>query len=295
MKKTVIKIILGLFFVLIFAFAAFSSVMTNVTVQRWGVNQRHIAGNVVIYRGEAFLVIQGVPVGEAPSEYSGVWRRIANYSNPGRFRFDSSYVMGNIVRNYSNDVFVARQWVSGIEPNRNDISGPWLFLRNYAPISGPLDRLPPHPGPKGRETVLGIDSDGDGVRDDIQIAITEAIPDDPQRRAAAMFAALTRRRLLEAFLRDTTQTLEQLQEYFIGSAAMSKHWINNNVRESFSMARYQALQYNTRRRYDMGRKLDGIVAGGEGIMVFEDYPIEIQEKYNRMFQEVLDRETERQK
>lgn len=36
-----------------------------------------------------------------------------------------------------------------------------------------LDKLPPHPGRSGKETLAGVDKDGDGVRDDVQRFIVE--------------------------------------------------------------------------------------------------------------------------
>jgi len=44
--------------------------------------------------------------------------------------------------------------------------------------------LPPDPGPEGDATLEGIDSDDDGVRDDVQIAIYERYSDDETKRDA---------------------------------------------------------------------------------------------------------------
>jgi hypothetical protein len=44
--------------------------------------------------------------------------------------------------------------------------------------------LPPDPGEAGKQTLLGIDSDGDGVRDDVQRYIALTYPDEPKVRAA---------------------------------------------------------------------------------------------------------------
>lgn len=52
--------------------------------------------------------------------------------------------------------------------------------------------LPPHPGEAGKQTLLGIDSDNDGVRDDVQIAIARHYPepeDEKARLALEQFAA----------------------------------------------------------------------------------------------------------
>jgi len=44
--------------------------------------------------------------------------------------------------------------------------------------------LPPDPGDDGKITLTGIDSDSDGLRDDVQIAIHERFPNDDQKRSA---------------------------------------------------------------------------------------------------------------
>jgi hypothetical protein len=44
--------------------------------------------------------------------------------------------------------------------------------------------LPPDPGEAGKQTLLGIDSDGDGVRDDVQRYIALTYPNEPKVRAA---------------------------------------------------------------------------------------------------------------
>jgi hypothetical protein len=44
--------------------------------------------------------------------------------------------------------------------------------------------LPPDPGKAGKATVEGVDADMDGVRDDVQIAISERYPDDQVKQAA---------------------------------------------------------------------------------------------------------------
>ncbi len=47
-----------------------------------------------------------------------------------------------------------------------------------------LDSLPPDPGPAGKLTLAGIDSDGDGVRDDVQRWIAITFPNSQKTRAA---------------------------------------------------------------------------------------------------------------
>jgi len=49
--------------------------------------------------------------------------------------------------------------------------------------------LPPDPGKEGKKTLLGIDTDGDGVRDDIQRYIYFTYPDDKKLRLALTYYA----------------------------------------------------------------------------------------------------------
>lgn len=46
--------------------------------------------------------------------------------------------------------------------------------------------LPPDPGAAGKQTLLGIDSDNDGVRDDVQRYINLTYPDEPKVQAALL-------------------------------------------------------------------------------------------------------------
>ena len=299
MKKYVVKTALGFSLVLILASVMFSTLMSApsmppsplaiTSAQVWGVAQKHSFGNIVIYRGQAYIAMQDIEKGAAPSQTNSGWRIIKNYSNPTWFRYDSIYIAGDIVRNLQNDIFVARQWVSGSAPSRHTLTGPWMFVSNYSPISGPIDRLPPHPGEEGKQTVIGIDSDGDGVRDDIQIAIAKLIPDDPYKRAAVMFSARMHQRRLAAFLNDTTQTFEQMESYFAGTSAGIAYWVNSDAWKEISLDRIQALWYNTRERFLVGRRIDRLA--NNRVFRADD----IQEEYIRMFQETYERELERQR
>lgn len=67
------------------------------------------------------------------------------------------------------------------------------------PLSISMFGLPPDPGAPGEATLEGIDSDGDGVRDDIQRFITLTHSDSARTRAAlTQYAAETLQALLDA-------------------------------------------------------------------------------------------------
>ena len=52
----------------------------------------------------------------------------------------------------------------------------------------PTTSLPPDPGVAGKQTIEGIDSDGDGVRDDVQRYIKLTYSDAPTQQALVQYA-----------------------------------------------------------------------------------------------------------
>ena len=62
---------------------------------------------------------------------------------------------------------------------------------NQPPVTPPPDTngLPPDPGAEGNATREGIDSNGNNVRDDMEIAIHKRYPDDELKRDALMRGA----------------------------------------------------------------------------------------------------------
>lgn len=53
-----------------------------------------------------------------------------------------------------------------------------------------LDLLPPQPGQAGRQTLFGVDSNSNGVRDDVEIAIHERYPQDYAKRQSLRLGAI---------------------------------------------------------------------------------------------------------
>jgi len=69
------------------------------------------------------------------------------------------------------------------DPNGNSATATQTVTVNNASL-GPLVGLPPDPGLAGQATLAGIDSDNDGVRDDVQRWITLTYPNSQKTRAA---------------------------------------------------------------------------------------------------------------
>lgn len=76
-----------------------------------------------------------------------------------------------------------------IELRLNIVGQPQKTVAKPLPINLTITKfvnrgLPPDPGVAGKQTLLGIDSDGDGVRDDVQRYIALTYPNEPKVRAA---------------------------------------------------------------------------------------------------------------
>jgi hypothetical protein len=64
------------------------------------------------------------------------------------------------------------------------------------PPNPPGDGLPPDPGEAGKATLEGIDSDQDGIRDDIQRYIALTYPDSQKTRAALRQATIALQKII---------------------------------------------------------------------------------------------------
>jgi hypothetical protein len=168
-----------------------------------------------------------------------------------------------------------------------------VFLATVFAQSGPLAKLPPDPGAAGKRTVLGIDSDGDGVRDDIQIQVTRLIPNDPYARAGAMFWFAMQQELFRVYLENPNESFEFFYPYFMGSGAGSWHCLRTGAGDLIPIERREIMLLNTRERFLVSQKLDSI-AHGRGFRTYDRYP-ELKERFNREFQGFYEREKERQR
>jgi hypothetical protein len=163
-----------------------------------------------------------------------------------------------------------------------------LFAAVFAQI-----KLPTDPGEYGKKTVLGIDSDGDGVRDDIQIKVTKLIPNDPYKRAGAMFWFAMQQERFRAYVENPNESFEFFYPYFLGAMAGSSHCIQTGAEDLIPIQKRLLIHLNTEERFLVSQKL-GSIANGKGITHYSHYP-EFKEKYDKMFQMFYEREKERQR
>jgi hypothetical protein len=116
-----------------------------------------------------------------------------------------------------------------------------------------LDRLfpnlPPDPGEAGKQTLEGIDADGDGVRDDVQRAIYRLEPrDERKRRAMLQYArGLQRKMLARDNIDQFIQSGDELvRDYF----CLEENFEDNNDEDAALKIELliEFLFYNTKER-----------------------------------------------
>jgi hypothetical protein len=165
-----------------------------------------------------------------------------------------------------------------------------------------IAKLPPNPGIAGKKTILGIDSDGDGVRDDIQIAVTKLIPDDPYKRAALMCYFAMENELWKAYLDYPNQTIEYYYPYYFGIILGNTEYMRkSDASDVIPYNKLAALLYNTSKRIDLMLKIGEMINGEKIMSLYENNPEykektkEYRKEYEKKFQEFYEREMERQK
>ncbi|MDR0305197.1 MAG: hypothetical protein LBH98_10610 [Chitinispirillales bacterium] len=169
----------------------------------------------------------------------------------------------------------------------------FVFFAAVFAQNGPLAKLPPDPGAAGKKTVLGIDSDGDGVRDDIQIEVTKLIPNDPYARAGAMFWFAMQQERYKAYVENPNESFEFFYPYFMGSGAGAWYCIKTGAADLIPIERRLIMLLNIKERYFVDQEI-GRIANGKMIRTYNYYP-ELKEMYDRRFKEFYEREKERQK
>ncbi len=162
----------------------------------------------------------------------------------------------------------------------------------WVAASGPLATLPPDPGLDGKLTILGIDSDNDGVRDDMQRKITFVFPIDPFKRASAMFAAKTMTLKLTKYLTDKTVTYHELGfESSLMEIAVTK-MLDSGADDTYPLPKILALFENTPERFKENRSISTIYHGQR--LPHTDFAI-FKDSCEQLFQDTFILEQNRQK
>lgn len=79
------------------------------------------------------------------------------------------------------------------------------------------DPAPKDPGEEGRKTLLGVDTDGDGVRDDVEVFINSNLPNTPsknraeERTATKLLAQLVNKQIVHRKTEQLIKSLDQMK------------------------------------------------------------------------------------
>ncbi len=130
------------------------------------------------------------------------------------------------------------------------------------------DDLPPDPGEAGKATLEGVDSDNDGIRDDIQRYIALTYPDSAKTRAALrQFTLAMHKAMLESPDEDSalnnTELMHRALECFFYI-----HSEDSFEMTDLLMAEYLNTVDRSRAYLDYNDKLGGHVFGGKD---FDEY------------------------
>ena len=130
------------------------------------------------------------------------------------------------------------------------------------------DGLPPEPGEAGKLTLAGIDSDNDGIRDDIQRYIALTYPDSQKTRAALrQFTLALNKAVLESPDEESALRNTELE----ARASECLWYINSNQSIKMSdllMAEYLNTMERSRAYLEYNAKLGGHVFGSSD---FDEY------------------------
>ena len=127
--------------------------------------------------------------------------------------------------------------------------------------------LPLDPGEEGKKTLLGIDSDQDGIRDDVEIAIFEKYPtndnNDHIKRKVLLKEAKVSQKMMAAYVagNDRVKIFEIFDEEFKASGCRSKFF--KSTREFYNAGVFlRSNLYNTNERFLADQSIDQNFAGG---------------------------------
>jgi hypothetical protein len=134
---------------------------------------------------------------------------------------------------------------------------------NPPPGTDPQDNLPPDPGEAGKATLEGIDSDGDGIRDDIQRYIALTYPDSRKTRAALRQAAIALQKIIIESS-DVESALNNTESMHRASECLWYIYSDNSIKIKNQLkAEFLNTMDRSRAYLDYNDKLGGHVFGGK--------------------------------
>lgn len=110
---------------------------------------------------------------------------------------------------------------------------------------GTTDNRPPSPGPAANETVVGVDTNANSVRDEVEIQLLDEFKNDPPALKAAMQSALAYQHVLTVDVNDPSAAVASLDESARAALCMLNHLSDDFSKASAIAGRTYILTYNT--------------------------------------------------
>ncbi|ASO30608.1 MULTISPECIES: carbohydrate-binding protein [Vibrio] len=137
----------------------------------WDKDTAYSTSDIVNHNGESFVASHWSQ-GTAPEVNNISWDGWIHLdsTNVAMYAHEQAYVGGSVV-NYNGDVYLAKWWVKGEYPSE---SSTWRLLEDFnLEPSTPVEDPDPNVNPKSPDTIHGVDSDNDGIRDSYKASVLE--------------------------------------------------------------------------------------------------------------------------
>ena len=249
-----------------------------VEVEKWDSLKAYEGQEIVYYpKDNQYYLAQSMVKADAPDTGKS-WVKIAHFRDAKEFKSDSLYQAGSVIK-YEGKILVARHIAGndGKLPNKDDDWGAWVMA------TGAIATLPPMPTAEEDSTIAGVDRNGDGNRDDIEIAVVLAAPNNPKVRAALLGFAKGATNQLETYDSLSNPTFVDIKfGYTLMSVAGSGifDYETDNYLYYFDFLK---IIVNTPERYLVDRKIDGLCDGkGFPNYGFPEYIPQAETIYNKI-------------
>lgn len=183
------------------------------TVEQWDTSKTYKGQDIVYYEGNYYIAQlhqkkKGKGKGtckktDTPADCKK-WVKIKQFHTPVTFDMKTLYKTGDAVQ-YKGKTFIAGYNTDYVKPSTAPNHEAWVEP------TGIITTLPPMPDVEADTTIAGIDSNGDGIRDDIEILIVTSVPDNPIVRAKLLTKAKGICMQMETFDSLVNPTFEDLK------------------------------------------------------------------------------------
>ena len=246
----------------------------------WSASSSYGVGAQVIYQGKTYQALQAhtAQLDWTPVATPALWQLVA----PGMpttgcpaWQEGLTYQVGASV-SYNSKYYVALQMHTAyVGTGWNPAATPalWQAVANCPTPTLPTSEVingvtvPPDPGAAGKQTLQGIDADGDGVRDDVQRFLAQQYGDDLKTYNSAKKVAISLQKEIEVGSgNDREAARKQFNQYIIAMACLrqARGDVNNYSRseqDSKVNKKLFALVDNTPARLAAANHADDLSAG----------------------------------